>query len=199
MTTGSAFSMVDPKTVKNLLRQGPGRARLCRKSLEFRHVPQPRITPGVPESTACEHDEANLRWKHWHITLGGHVLSVEVSEIIPATHFPAETSCRILVRTKGFHVISGTKLRVEHIATQTKNVSSLLDTKSRSTEHVRKILSSHAFCEPLDLQSLLSTIPRQVARVFPTCFGAGEESVAVGCQTTALVVSWQSAENSRTA
>ena len=68
-------------------RKNPPGPRPC-EALEFRHDPQSRTTR-VTEITSEEH-EVYCR--------GG--------EIIAATHFPAEKSCRILVRTGGLcHVI----------------------------------------------------------------------------------------------
>ena len=54
-----------------------------RKSFEFWHVPQPRFT------LVFQNPRHATTIKH-------------VGEITAATHFPAVTSCRILVRTSGF-------------------------------------------------------------------------------------------------
>ena len=58
-------------------------------------------THGVrKKNKACEQDEANKRWQHWRRKLWD--CTECGSEVVPATCFPAKTSCRILVRTKGF-------------------------------------------------------------------------------------------------
>ena len=75
---------------------GPGRAKLRRKSVDFRHVPQPRITrvfQNPAHASTMKHVcDAPLA----EITLGDHEACCR-GENIPATHLPAETSCPILV------------------------------------------------------------------------------------------------------
>ena len=108
-------STLSPRRRQNAkIRQDPGRARLCRKCTDLRHVPQPRVTC-VRSSRACEHGEEGLRW--WHC---------RAHEITTAEHVPAEMSCRIVIRTMFSHVISGSELRVDHITTQTKVVRPFL-------------------------------------------------------------------------
>ena len=73
----------------------------------------------------------------------GRVLSQSV--IIPATHLPAKTSCRILVRAGGF-VTSylGSKHSVKYIAPKTQMICRFSQ-EARPTEDVKYKVSSHAF------------------------------------------------------
>ena len=72
-------------------------------------------------------------------------MSCHGGEITPASHFPEVTSCRTLVRTCGFITSCwGSKLRVKYITTQPQMISRLLHHIPRSTEHVERILPSHA-------------------------------------------------------
>ena len=90
----------DPKTQKSAR---PQAARGCAARVWIFGTSTTTHHTGVPESSAREHDEASLRWLHWRkLTLGEHEVCCRGGEIIPAIHVPAETSCRILVRTKGF-------------------------------------------------------------------------------------------------
>ena len=87
------------------------------------------------------------------LTLGEHEASCRGGEIIPATRFPVETSCRILVRARGvYHVIPGSKLRVKHKPTQNTNDVSLLP---RSQIHrTRQVCAFQScVCELPDSQS----------------------------------------------
>ena len=79
-----AFCTVNQKNLP-----GPGPCEAAPQESGFSACPTTMCHRSVPESTACKHDEACLRW-------------YREGEIIPATHFPEETSCRILVRTRGF-------------------------------------------------------------------------------------------------
>ena len=110
--------------------------------------------------------------------------------MIFATHISAETSCRILVRTRGLcHV---TKFRVEHIATQTQLICGFRQ-EARSTEHVKLILSIHAFARRqicscfVNNTSLRECV--QLASELP------RERVVDGRQATAHVVSCDTAES----
>ena len=103
-------------------------------------------------------------------TVEGHEVCCRGGEIIPATHFPPATSLSNSGENKWLcHVIPGSKLCVEHVATQIQMMG-----RRRDTEHVNKILSRHAFVNGWTWNRVLSITPRHVARVFSTCYGAGE-------------------------
>ena len=87
-------------------------------------------------------------------------------EIIPATHVPAETSCRILVRTQqalSRHTWDQTSCRAHRYANP--NDSSLLPRIEIHRTRQENIFPSRV---------ALFKVPRHDARVFPTCFGASE-------------------------
>ena len=114
----------------------------------FGHVPQPQITRVFQNPK-----HASTMEQVCDGSTGGNNFGRARSEIIPATHFTAETCCRIQARTRTFLTSYLTKLRVQHIPHANPNDSSLLP---RSQIH--RTLHANTFqsrvCEPLDLQSL---------------------------------------------
>ena len=69
------------------------------------------------------------------------------------------------------HVIPWTKLRVEHIATQTQIIRRS-DRNPDPPNTSRKYFPVMRLCLA-GVAVVVSTIPRHVARVFPACFGVG--------------------------
>ena len=80
---------------------GPGRAKLCRKSLDFRYIPEPRFKCVFQNPRHANTMKQDSNGSTGQISWEEHELCRSGSEIIPATLFPARTSCRILVRTSG--------------------------------------------------------------------------------------------------
>ena len=79
------------------------------------------------------------------IIFGEHKVCCRGGEIIPATHFPAETSCRTLVRTKGFvtsYLRSNVVSSTQHPSTQ---MICRCCQEARPTEDVKSIFPSHVF------------------------------------------------------
>ena len=115
---------------------------------------------GVPQPRHATHGEASLRWKTVaEITLEEQQVCCRGGEITPATHLPTETSYRILVRTKGLcHVTPGSKLRVEHITTQTQ-VIRRFSHGANSTKDVDNVIRLRAG----GFATILPTMPRHVA------------------------------------
>ena len=120
--------------------QGP---RMCeavpRKRLDFRHVPQPRVFQ-MPSTMKQVCDGSTGGYNLGESTK---CVIVEVKSFLRHI-LPAETSCRILVRTRGF-VTSYPRPNfcVEHIATQSQMICFFCQ-EARSTEHVTQILKR--FC-----------------------------------------------------
>ena len=127
----------------------------CAARLDFRHVPQLRITRVFQNPR-----HASTMKQVCDGSIGGSNFGRGRTKcvVVKVTSFCNKGLC---------HVVLGTKLRVEYIATQTQMIRRSCQ-EGRSTEHVKQITFQSS------LAVALSTIPRHVARVFPICFGAGE-------------------------
>ena len=98
--------------------------RLRSKSLDFRHVPQPRSTRVFqnPRHTVTMKQVCDGRTSG---SLFGkkHEACCRGVEISPATHLPAKTSYRILVRARGLVTsYQGSNFVLEHIATHAQMI-----------------------------------------------------------------------------
>ena len=79
------------------------------------------------------------------ITLEEHEVCCRRGEINSCDTFSSGDVLSKSAENKGHcHVTPGTKLRVEHVATQTQMIH-LFCQEAKSTEHVKQLLSSHAF------------------------------------------------------
>ena len=122
-------------------RQKSPRSRPCEavpQESGFSARPTTMNHTGVPESMACEHDEASFRRPHklkqlWKSTK---------FEITAATHVPAETSCRIPVRNEVLsrHTWVQTSCRAHAMPDDVT-----LSSRSQVHRHVEQKLSGHAF------------------------------------------------------
>ena len=86
----------------HIYKNPPGRARSRQKNFDFRHVPQPRTTRVFQRHGMRARSTKLAMEALAEISQEEHEVCSRGGEFISATHFPAETSCRILVRTGSF-------------------------------------------------------------------------------------------------
>ena len=127
-------------------------ARLCRKSLNFRYVPKSRITRVVQNprhaSTMKQVSDGSTE-SFWEST---RCVVVAVKSLL--RHISGGDVLSNPGENKGLcHVIPGTKLCVEHTATQTLLICRIRQ-EARSTEHINHNTFQSCVCEPPDLQLL---------------------------------------------
>ena len=138
---------------------------------------------GVPESKTYEHDKQVCDDSTDGNTFGRARSVLSWTWNRSCDTFPCCDILSISGENKGLcHVIPGSRLRVEHTASQSHMIQ-------RFAGRAKTVQS--CACEPPDLQSSFQQIPRHVARVFPACLGAcAEESGSRPPDNCSCCTSW---------
>ena len=127
------------------------------------------------------------------ITLEGHEVSCRGGEIVLATHFPAATPCRNLVRTRGFVT---SHLCPDFVSSHANPCDLTLLPRSQVHRTRRATTFQSCACELMDVQSRCQQFLGTLRECFQLVSERAWEKAVVGRQAIAHVVSCDTAESS---